>query len=172
MSKIVNEDVESRREFLKLIGGAQAIANRHCAGSRQVVHNQVRDGFYDNWKPLLLKDAEEFGVSPHPELLLPKKQKAKWFSTDIGVFIRDISRKYDSFDDMARDTGIPLSSLRFMCEASGYVLYKHVHTLEEAAKRKGVELPDWWKKILEGYANWKNDRELRYGARKKVYKKP
>lgn len=170
MSKTLNEDMESRRKFLKSIGGAQAVATRHGAGSRQLVHNMIRDGFYHNWKPLLIQDAEERGVEIHPELLKPRPKKIRWFSTKNGMFIYVLSQKYNDFQDMANKTGIPLSSLRFMCEASGYILYKHVPTLEEAAKEKGVPLPDWWGSIREERDIWKRegrDRKDAHLCRKK-----
>lgn len=164
MAKVINEAMESRREFLKSLGGSQAIATRHGAKSRQVVHNQIRDGFYHNWKPLLIQDAEERFIDIHPELLRPVAKKSRWFSTKNGVFIHELSLKYDSFEDMADKTGIPLSSLRFMCEVNGYILYKHVTTLEEAANEKGVPLPDWWESIREARTIWKSEGRDRKDA--------
>lgn len=170
MKKAFNEDVESRRKFLESLGGAQAIARRHGAHSRQVVHNQIRDGFYHNWKPILIQDANDRQIEPHPELFKQKTKKIRWFSTKIGQLLHELSRKYDDFNDMAIKIGVPLSSLRSMCEANGYISNKHIPALEKAMNEKGITFPDWWFMCEDHAISQRNGRD-RIDAKKRVYRR-
>lgn len=137
--------IQSRRDFIHAIGGQQAIARRFGMNSRQVVDFMITNGFAHKWKQRFIEEAKEHGIDPHPELLEGPKSAKKWFSTKLAIFLREIVDHHGGdFKIFSMETGIPISSLRTMCESNGHVVKSHVPLLESLANECKIPLPENW----------------------------